>query len=148
MCRYVAFLVKQASRVTTPFWHSPQRMGGINCFSIAPSDNNKYLSVGQERKISYWDLRKANAEVVLESSPYRGESDELNSVAISNSNKYFVVGGLSGVLRVFDFSSGNFITDCKAHSGPITCVGFSADDKQVVSTGRDGLIAVWNMYLD
>lgn len=123
-------------------------MGGINSLAIAPMDNNKYLSVGQERKISYWDLRKANAEVVLESSPYRGESDELNSVAISNNNKYFAVGGLSGVLRLFEFSSGKFIIDCKAHSGPITCVAFSSDDKQIVSTGKDGLIAVWNVYLD
>jgi WD40 repeat protein len=35
-----------------------QRMGGVNGFSIAPSDQNKFVSVGQERKITYWDLRK------------------------------------------------------------------------------------------
>ena len=56
-------------------------------------------------------------------------SDELNSVAISNSNKYFAVGGAQGVLRLFEFSSGKFITDCRAHSGPITSVVFSADDR-------------------
>jgi WD40 repeat protein len=78
-------------------------MGGINSFALAPLDNNKFLSVGQERKITYWDLRKAYAETILESSPYKGESDELNSVAISNSNKYFAVGGVSGVLRLFEF---------------------------------------------
>jgi len=70
-----------------------QRMGGLNAFSIAPLDNNKFISVGQEKKITYWDLRKTNPEAVLESSPYRGETDELNSIAISNSNKYFAVGG-------------------------------------------------------
>jgi WD40 repeat protein len=68
-------------------------MGGLNAFSIAPQDNNKFISVGQEKKITYWDLRKTNPEAVLESSPYRGETDELNSIAISNSNKYFAVGG-------------------------------------------------------
>ena len=122
-------------------------MGGINGFAIAPLDKNKFISVGQERKITYWDLRKINAEAILESSPYRGETDELNSVAISNSNKYFAVGGATGVLRLYDFSSGQFIIDCKAHSGPITTVVFSGDDKQVISTGRDGLIAVWNIYM-
>ena len=81
-------------------------MGGINCFSIAPVDNNKFISVGQERKITYWDLRKTNAEVVLESSPYMGESDELYSVAISRNNKYFATGGSMGILRIYDFSSG------------------------------------------
>mmetsp|Transcript_43147 Transcript_43147/g.41494 ORF Transcript_43147/g.41494 Transcript_43147/m.41494 type:complete len:202 (-) Transcript_43147:242-847(-) len=36
-----------------------QRMGGVNCFSVSQGDNNKFLSVGQERKITYWDLRKS-----------------------------------------------------------------------------------------
>ena len=122
-------------------------MGGLNAFSIAPLDNNKFITVGQEKKITYWDLRKANPEAVLESSPYRGETDELNSIAISHSNKYFAVGGQSGVLRLYDFSAGQFIVECKAHSSAITEVNFSADDRQVISTGRDGLIAIWNIFL-
>ena len=122
-------------------------MGGLNCFAIAPLDNNKYISVGQEKKITYWDLRKAAPEALLESSPYRGETDELNGVAISNSNKYFAVGGQSGVVRLYDFSAGRFIAECKAHSRAITAIAFSADDRQVISTGRDGLIAVWNIFM-
>ena len=93
-------------------------------------------------------MRKAYAETILESSPYKGESDELQTVAISNSNKYFAVAGASGVLRLFEFSTGKFIVDCRAHSGMITSVAFSADDRQIVSTGRDGLIAIWNVYLE
>ena len=106
-----------------------QRMGGINGFSIAPLDNNKFISVGQERKITYWDLRKVDAEVMLAGNPFKGESDELNSVSISNSNMYFAVGGAAGVVRIYDFSSGRFIVECKAHSGPITSVCFSPDSK-------------------
>jgi WD40 repeat protein len=81
-------------------------MGGLNCFALSPLDNNKYISVGQERKITYWDLRKMNAEAVIESSPYKGESEELNSVAISNNNKYCAVGGALGILRIYEFASG------------------------------------------
>jgi hypothetical protein len=47
-----------------------------------------------------------NAEAVIESSPYKGESEELNSVAISNNNKYFAVGGALGILRIYEFASG------------------------------------------
>jgi len=124
-----------------------QRMGGLNAFSIAPLDNNKFISVGQEKKITYWDLRKTHPEAVLESSPYRGETDELNTISISNSNKYFAVGGMSGVVRIYDFSQGNFIAECKAHSRAISSIAFSGDDRQVISTGKDGLIAVWNVFL-
>ena len=84
---------------------------------------------------------------MLESSPYRGETDELYSIAVSHSNKYFAVGGQSGVLRLYDFSAGRFIVDCKAHSNAIMEISFSADDRQVISTGRDGLIAIWNIFM-
>ena len=104
-------------------------MGGVNCFSIAPQDNNKFISVGQERKITYWDLRKSQPEVILESSPYRGESDELISIAVSHNNKYFVTGGQLGIVRIYDFATGAFITECRAHSNTITSVRFSPDDK-------------------
>lgn len=124
-----------------------QRMGGLNCFAISPVDNNKFLTVGQERRITYWDLRKVNAEAVLESSPYKGESEELFAIAISHNNKYFAVGGQMGVLRIYDFSSGQFIHECRAHSSTILAVTWSPDDRQVISTGKDGLVAVWNIFL-
>jgi WD40 repeat protein len=124
-----------------------QRMGGLNCFAIAPLDNNKYITVGQERKITYWDLRRVDAEACIAGSPFKGESDELNSVVISSTNKYFAVGGALGIVRIYEFSTAKFIVECRAHSGPITCVVFSPDSKQVISTGRDGLVAIWNVYL-
>ena len=68
-------------------------------------------------------------------------------MAISHSNKYFAVGGQAGVLRLYDFSAGTFIAECKAHSRAITEVAFSGDDRQVISTGKDGLIAIWNIFM-
>ena len=106
-----------------------QRMGGINAFAIAPLDNNKFISVGQEKKITYWDLRNANPEALLESSPFRGETDELMAIAISPSNKYFVTGGQAGVVRLYDFSTGKFVIECKAHSRAISALAFSADNR-------------------
>lgn len=47
-----------------------------------------------------------NAEAVLDSSPYKGESEELNSVTISNNNRYFAVGGALGILRIYEFATG------------------------------------------
>ena len=44
-------------------------MGGINSFAISPVDSNLFVSVGQDRKITYWDIRKSQAQGSLESSP-------------------------------------------------------------------------------
>lgn len=52
-----------------------------------------------------------------------------------------------GVLRIYDFSSGQFIHECRAHSGQIVSATFSPDDKQIISGGRDGLVSIWNIFL-
>ena len=119
-----------------------QRMGGINSFSMMAADQNKVISVGQERKITFWDLTKANALYVGESSPYVGENDELFSVSISPDGRFFATGGQLGVLRVWDLQTFKFIKECKGHSNTIMCVQFSPDSKQIISTGRDGLVLV------
>lgn len=69
------------------------RMGGINCIALNPVDNNKYLSVGQDRKISFWDIRKSQAEGTMESSPNQGESEELFAIDIQSTGKLFATGG-------------------------------------------------------
>jgi hypothetical protein len=33
-------------------------MGGLNGFCIHPADQSKVITVGQERSITYWDMKK------------------------------------------------------------------------------------------
>ena len=57
-------------------------MGGINNIALNPLDPNKYLSVGQDRNITFWDIRKSQAEGTINSSPNPGESEELFAVDV------------------------------------------------------------------
>ena len=52
-----------------------------------------------------------------------------------------------GVVRIYNLESGQFISDCRAHSSAIMAIEFSPDGKQLVSTGVDGLIAIWNVFI-
>mmetsp|Transcript_16438 Transcript_16438/g.27884 ORF Transcript_16438/g.27884 Transcript_16438/m.27884 type:complete len:105 (+) Transcript_16438:1745-2059(+) len=104
-------------------------MGGINCFSISPVDTNQYLSVGQDRKITFWDIRKSQAQGCIESSPNPGESEELFAINISCDGKLFATGGLMGIVRIYDYATGGFIVDCRAHSSAILSLRFSPDGK-------------------
>jgi WD40 repeat protein len=52
-----------------------------------------------------------------------------------------------GVIRIYDLESGQFLTDCRAHSSSILSLKFSPDGKQIVSTGQDGLVAIWNVFI-
>lgn len=122
-------------------------MGGINCFAISPLDNNKYLSVGQDRKITFWDIRKSQAEGTLDSSPNPSESEELFAIDFQSTGKLFATGGQMGIVRIYEYQTGQFLTDCRAHSGAILSIKFSPDGKQIVSTGSDGLVAIWNVFI-
>lgn len=95
------------------------RMGGINNFAVSPVDSNAFLSVGQDRKITYWDIRKSQAQGSIDSSPNPGESDELLAIDIQKSGKLFATGGLMGVVRIYDYQSGRFLCDARAHSSAI-----------------------------
>jgi len=123
-----------------------QRMGGINSFAFHPEDQNKILSVGQERKITYWDLQKSEADALVDSSTNPNESDEQFSVDISKDGKYFATGGALGILRIWDYSEGKIVCENAGHSNTITTVKFTPDGKQIISTGRDGLVLVWNIF--
>ena len=104
-------------------------MGGINCFAISPIDTNLYMSVGQDRKITYWDIRKSQAQGSLESSPNPSESDELLAIDIDKTGRYFATGGLMGIARIYDYQNGQFLTDCRAHSNAILSLKFAPDGK-------------------
>jgi WD40 repeat protein len=68
-------------------------------------------------------------------------------VDVSHNNKHFVTGGTMGIVRLYEFSSGKFVAEKRSHSNTVTCVKFTPDDKQIVSTGRDGLVIVWNCFV-
>lgn len=122
-------------------------MGGINSLCINQGDQSKVITVGQERSITYWDMRKAQPEAVLASSPNPNESDELFCIAISNDGRYFVTGGSLGIVRLWEYTTGRCVSEQKGHSHAIACVRFSPDGKQIISTGLDGLVLVWNVFM-
>lgn len=121
-------------------------MGGINGFSFHPENQNKILSVGQERKVTYWDLQKSEAEGIVDTSNNPSESDEQFSIDISKNGNYFATGGALGILRVWDYNEGKIVGEHAGHSNTITSVKFTPDGKQIISTGRDGLVLVWNIF--
>jgi len=123
-----------------------QRMGGINSFAFYPENQNKILSVGQERKVTYWDLQKSEPEAVVSSSDNPSESDELYAIDITKDGQLFVTGGALGILRIWDYNDGKILSEHSGHSSTITSVRFSPDGKQIISTGRDGLVLVWNIF--
>jgi cilia- and flagella-associated protein 52 len=67
-----------------------QRMGGINGVALSV-DQSTILTVGQERSISYWDLRQPYATNIINAG------EECVCVTVSSDGNLFATGGVSQV---------------------------------------------------
>jgi WD40 repeat protein len=110
-------------------------MGGINSIALS-LDQTQIISMGQEKKISFWELQNSTP---VHSEFVDGEIEEGLCLVRSHDGGSLVSGGSTGKVRLL-------LAQVVAHSGHVTGVAFSLDDRQVVSTGADGAIAIWCVF--
>lgn len=68
----------------------------------------------------------------------------VKDVAVSSDGKLMAAVGGSPALRVWEFGSGNLISDFTLHSQPVRDLRFSPNRPQLITGGMDGLIATWD----
>ncbi len=61
------------------------------------------------------------------------------------SNDRILTAGDDGALRIWDWRSGDDITEMTGHLGGILSLGISADGTLVATGGRDGTVCVWKL---
>lgn len=123
-------------------------MGGVNNFQISPIDENILITVGQDRKITSWDLRYPKPTKIISSNPFNklDLADELFGLTFSSDGRYIATGGSLGIIRIWDFNNGlSFINENYAHSNTCVALSFTHDDKYLISAGEDSLILSFNV---
>jgi len=76
-----------------------------------------------------------------------GRKMKFNCIAISASGQFVAVGCEDLCVRIWDILAMEIVAVCRGHSGTITQLAWSPDEKQLVSVGDDAAICVWNFYL-
>jgi WD40 repeat protein len=121
-----------------------QRMGGLNCI-ILSKDESHLLTCGQERCLTFWNVSQENSVHRVELD---GDNDEAFALAKSPDGSLLATGGSAGILRLFSYESGKCLAVKTGHSRPIRALAFSPDARQVISTGEDRAIFIWNIFKD
>ncbi len=124
-----------------------QRMGGVNSVVLS-NDEQHIISVGQEKRLNYWGITSADAVHTMPTDPSDPDNntDEGKVIKLSNSGKYIATGGTGGVVRLWSYDSSTLLSEAAGHSGTVTSIAFSPDDKQIVSVGEDGSIFFWMLF--
>ncbi|XP_041723287.2 cilia- and flagella-associated protein 52 [Coregonus clupeaformis] len=97
------------------------------------------ITSGTDRKIGYWEVYDGSAIRELEGSL----SGAINGMDISQDGQHFVTGGDEKLVKVWDYSEGEVTHVGVGHSGSITSVKISSNNRSMVSTSVDGAVLRW-----
>lgn len=104
-------------------------------------DQSQLLTSGTDRKITYWDAVDGSPIRIMDGSA----TAELTALDIAADGERFVSGGADKVVKLYSYDEGKCYFRGVGHSGTITKVHISPDQKFMVSTGDEGAVFVWKM---
>ena len=70
------------------------------------------------------------------------ETGEINALAITESGDYYVSGGQDKRVKLWDYDEGLCYFQGIGHSGDITKIQISPDQKTMVSVGTEGAVFI------
>jgi WD40 repeat protein len=99
------------------------------------------LTTGSDRKITYWETFDGTAIRMLDGS----DEAEVNALAITQEGEHFISGGEDKIVKLWGYDEGICYFNGNGHSGGITRIAISPDQKTIISVGSEGAIFMWNM---
>mmetsp|Transcript_64097 Transcript_64097/g.134763 ORF Transcript_64097/g.134763 Transcript_64097/m.134763 type:complete len:623 (+) Transcript_64097:52-1920(+) len=106
--------------------------------------DKEVVSCSLDGKLLFWDVDYADPRGCLESPD--GQNPRFRCVEVSPSGRYIAAGAEDSRLYIYDLSTCSCIQECQGHSGGITHVRWSPDQKQIVTAGKDGCVIIWNFF--
>ncbi len=120
-----------------------------DCVNSIISPDGKYIvSVVNFEAIEILDIKTGNSLKYIDE--YIEERNTWKcSISISPDGKYIVSGEesfdiLKGIIKIWDFKTGECLKILKGHSGSVNSVTISPDGKYIVSGSRDSTIKIWD----
>jgi cilia- and flagella-associated protein 52 len=72
------------------------------------------------------------------------DSGEINALAITKAGEHFISGGEDKKIKLWDYDEGISYYAGLGHSGNITRIAISPDQRTIVSVGTEGAIFCWH----
>jgi WD40 repeat protein len=74
----------------------------------------------------------------------RGQRGNIQCMGFSRDGRWFAVGDIGRMLRVWDVQRGKELHTLFGHSGRVNSVSFTPDGKRLASGSADGTVRIWD----
>ena len=101
------------------------------------------VTCGQGAPIFFWDCDEGNPVAQID-YPYK-----VLSIQVSPTGRMVAFGTETNEVFVYSLQGQNqvtFVAKGLGHSGPVTKLKWTPDEKQIISVSTDSSISVWNFY--
>lgn len=108
--------------------------------SLAFSPNSAYIATGGMGDLRIWDVATGREKFSI------GNIGEVSSLAYSfNGRRIAAVVGMNGIIKVYDVSDLRELTHLLNDEENLSTIGFSPDDKYLVTISVNGLTHFWEI---
>ena len=114
--------------------------------SLATTGNcpDLLVSGSRDKTVLVWKLLRKEDEYAHASRRLHGHSHFVEDVKLSNDGRFALTASWDGSMRLFDLTNGTTVRRFVGHSKDVLAVAFSADNRQIMSCGRDRSVKLWN----
>jgi WD40 repeat protein/two-component sensor histidine kinase len=109
------------------------------CFS---PDGGEVASASGDASVRLWGPRNGRTHRIFAARP---PDVPITSLAFSADGVFEAVGGVDGVVRVWDARSGAFRHNLRGHEGAVQALAFSLESDWMYSGGADRTTRLWDM---
>ena len=99
------------------------------------------LSCGLDGRILFWDI-----DVSDPVGCFHEPLVKFTCIAVSPDGRYVAAGSDHSWVYIFDLADSRKIQEQEGHTGSITSIVWSPDQKQIITTSIDSSVAVWNFF--
>jgi len=114
--------------------------GQVLSMSQRKDNELELITCGLNTPILYWDCDVVEPVDIIE-YPYK-----LLCIDVSPSGKYLAVGSETTEILVFEVATKAFLGKFDGHSGPVTSLKFTPDERQIISVSSDSSLCIWNFF--
>ena len=103
------------------------------------SDSKCIMSHSYCDKIRIWNLQEARQELEF-------QTEDLNCIVATRDGKYIASCCFSDIIvRILIVNGGKWLDSLEGHTGAITSIVISNDDKNLYTSARDWTVRIWDL---